>query len=158
MTNSPPNQRLYAGLLALGACILICRTSTMVIQGSLSILVPWVSGLLIAEFLIDLGCLLACIHWWIKNEHKHSYLPLRLGTAAALLHAIRVLIFVLGRTERFHNFDVRPEMYEQHMGTWGWSGVYFAAVMALLGVCGVLVIWRIRRKSIEKSINTTSKS
>jgi hypothetical protein len=119
----------------------------MAAQGSLTILTTWVSVLLIAELLIDLACLIASIRWWIKNDYDHSFLPLRLGTAAALLHAVRVLIFVLGRTEKFYNFDVRPEMGDLHAGTWSWAGVWFASVMTILGVIGVIVIWRLRRRA-----------
>ena len=147
MNQTVSRQRIYSGLLALGACILIYRTITMVAQGSLVILVLWVSVLLIAELLIDASCLAACLNWWIKNDHAHSYLPLRLGTAAALVHAIRVLIFALGRTESFLNFDVRPDQIEAHSATWSCTGVYFASIMAVLGVIGVLVIWRLRRRA-----------
>ena len=118
MNQGVSRQRIYSGLLALGACILLYRTITMLAQGSLGILVFWVSVFLIAELLIDASCLAACINWWIKNDHAESYLPLRLGTVAALLHAVRVLIFALGRTERFLNIDVRPDQVEAHSVTW----------------------------------------
>jgi hypothetical protein len=140
-------QRIYAGLLALGACILLFRTTTMVVQGALGILQPWVGFLLILELLIDLACLLFCIKWFLRDDAKYDRVPLRLATAAAFLHALRVLVFVLGKTEGFHNFDVRPEHYEEHAETWTWFGVWLAAILSILGVIGVIVIWRLRRRA-----------
>jgi len=90
-------QRLYASLLILGACILLFRTIMMLSQGALDVLVLWVSVLLITELLIDLGCLLSSIFWWIDNDKNKARIPLRLGATAAILHAVRVLIFVFGR-------------------------------------------------------------
>lgn len=146
MTLSNSKQRLYASFLFLGACILLFRTITMVVQGSLGILVPWVSLLLIAELLIDLGCAVFSIVWWIHNDASKDKIPLRLGAAAALLHAFRVLIFVIGRLGPWVNFDVRPEHQALHYTRWNIGEVYFAAIMSILGVIGVIVIWQYRRR------------
>ena len=147
MAHSFSRQRFYATLLALGACILLYRTITMVVQGSLSVLALWVSVLLVAELLVDLSCLLASVHWWIKNDASVSGLPLRLGAAAAILHALRVLIFLLGRTGPWTDFDVQPEQRAMHDARWTWSGVRFAAIMAILGIIGVIVIWMLIRRA-----------
>jgi hypothetical protein len=140
-------QRLYASLLILGACILLFRTITMLAQGALDVLVLWVSVLLIAELLIDAGCLISSIKWWITQDKANDRIPLRFGAAAALLHAVRVLIFVLGRVGPWVNFDVRPEQRALHSARWSWGGVYFAAIMSVLGVIGVFIIWTLRRRS-----------
>lgn len=143
-------QRLYASLLALGAGILLYRTITMIVQGSLNVLVLWVSVLLIAEMLIDFSCLLGSIFWWIKNDRSTSRLALRFGAAAAILHAIRVFIFVMGRAGPWIDFDVRPEQLAMHGERWTWTGVWFAAIMAVLGVIGVIVIWILIRRARKK--------
>jgi len=147
MGNKGTPQRFYASLLALGACILLYRTITMTSQGSLNILALWVSILLMAEMLIDLGCLLSCIPWWISKDRAKSKLPLRLGAAAAIFHSLRVGVFVLGRVGPWVNFDVRPEHLEAHGNTWTWTGVYFAAIMSILGIIGVIVIWILIRRA-----------
>ena len=61
-----------------------------------------------------------------------------------ILHAIRVLIYVLGRTGPWENLDVKPEQQDTYTFEWFW--VDFAAVLAILGVLGVVVIWRLRAK------------
>ncbi len=139
-------QRIYASLLFLGACILLFRTITMVAQGSLGILVLWVSVLLIAELLVDLGCAVFSVVWWIHNDSKNDRIPLRFGAAAALLHAFRVLIFVIGRIGPWINFDVRPEHHALHDTHWNMGEVYFASIMSILGIFSVVFIWQYRRR------------
>ena len=147
-------QRFYASLLMLGASILLFRTIMMLLQGNLKILVLWVSVLLIVEMLIDLSCLISSAIWWITNDKNKSLVALRLGAAAAFFHAFRVLIFVMGRFEPWLNFDVRPEQRALHHTRWSWGEVYFAAIMSVLGVIGVIVIWRLRiRAKKRKSEN-----
>ena len=140
-------QRIYASLLALGAGFLLYRTITMISQGALNIFVLWVSILLIAELMLDLSCLLSSIRWWISKDRAKARIALRLGAAVIILHALRVLVFVLGRVGPWINFDVRPEHQEAHLNTWTWTGVYFAAIMAVLGVTGVIIIWILIRRA-----------
>jgi hypothetical protein len=140
-------QRIYATLLALGACILLNLTIIMISQGTLEILAIWVSILLFVEMLIDLSCFLTTIPWWISKNRSKARVPLQLGAAAALFHALRVLVFVIGRVGPWINFDVRPEHQAAHSETWTWTGVKFAAVMAFLGVIGVIVIWVLIRRA-----------
>ena len=142
-------QRLYATLLILGAGILLYRTISMISVGSLGILVFWVSALLIIEMILDFSCLLASVNWWLKNDRSADKLPLRLGTATALLHAIRVFIFITGRTGPWINFDVRQDQLEAHAETWSWTGVYLAGILTCLGVIGVIIIWRIRWRRMK---------
>jgi len=143
-------QRLFASLLALGASILLIHTMTMLVQGSLNVLVLWVAILLIAEFLLDLSCLVGSIYWWIQNDRNKARIPLRIGAAAAILHAGRVLIFVLGRIGPWINFDVRPEQRLVHNTRWTWTGVYLAAILSILGIIGVIVIWVLIRQAKRK--------
>lgn len=140
-------QRLYAGLLALGACILIYRTVAMMVEGAFGVLVGWVAALLVAEFLIDVGALAGSLRWLRSGRKEHARLPLRVGAAAAVLHALRVLIFVIGRTGPWVDFDVRPEHRSLHPERWNWAQVYFAATLSVLGVVGVLLIWWYRRRA-----------
>lgn len=137
-------QRYYASLIILGAGILLYRTISMLAGGAINVLVWWVSLLLLAEMIIDASCIVSAIPWWIRNAKEKERLPLRLGAAAALLHAFRVLIFILGRTGPWLNFDVRPEQRAMHADRWTWGGVYFAGILSVLGILGVLIIWRIR--------------
>lgn len=85
----------------------------------------------------------------ISNRREHARLPLRLIAAAVILHAIRVLVYVLGRTGPWVNFDVKPEYHEVYTFEWFW--VYFAAILAFLGVAGVIIVWRIIRYRRKQS-------
>ena len=90
---------------------------------------------------------MSSVFWWISNNEAKASIPLRLGATAAILHAVRVLIFVLGRFGPWIDFDVRPEHRALHYTRWSWPGVYFAAILTVLGVIGVLVIWTLRRRA-----------
>ena len=140
-------QRKYASLLILGACVLLFRTVVMISEGSLGFLVLWVSILLVAEFGVDLACLLSSISWWISNDKKRASLPLKLGASAAVLHAVRVLIFVIGRVGPWIDFDVRTEQRALHSTRWTWQDVYLASILTILGLIGVFVIWTLRRRA-----------
>jgi len=149
MEQTVSRQRAYAALLGLGACILLFRTTLMTAQGYLGILLPWAAALLVVELSVDLGCLIASIRWCIAGNEERARLPLRLGAAATILHAFRVLIYALGRTAPLLDFDVRPErrtgIVEQ--GEWFW--VWFASILSILGLVGVLVIWMLRRRALR---------
>lgn len=146
MERSVFRQRLYAALLGLGACILLFRTTLMIAQGSLGILLPWVAILLVIELALDLGCLVGSLRWCVVGTEERAGLPLRLGAAATILHAVRVLIYALGRTAPLLNFDVRPERRVVIGDQGGWFWVIFASVLSILGLIGVLVIWLLRRR------------
>jgi hypothetical protein len=151
MNSTISKQRIYASLLILGACILLFRTIMMLSQGDLVILVAWVSALLIAEMLVDAACLLSSIRWWIADDKNYDSLPLRLGAAAAIVHAFRVLIFVLGRIGPWINFDVRPVHRALHAARWSPWQLYFASIMSILGLIGVLIIWTLRRRAKKET-------
>jgi hypothetical protein len=118
----------------------------MLSQGDLVILIAWASALLIAEMLVDAACLMNSIRWWIADDKNYDSLPLRLGAAAAIVHAFRVLIFVLGRIGPWIDFDVRPVHRALHYTRWNMGQVYFAAIISILGLIGVLIIWTLRRR------------
>jgi len=147
-----PNQRIYAGLVAGGAAFLLFRTLYMLlVEDALYQLMGWVNALLIAEAVLDLACLLASIRWWMANDRSRSRLPLQLGAAVTMLHAIRVLAYVMGRTGPWVNWDVRPEYSASYRFDWFW--VWFAAILSVLSLVAVIVIWRIvrdERSSAEK--------
>ena len=139
-------QRLYALLLILGSAFLLYRTLHLVITGNLTLFTWWVSALLLMEMATDLASLAASVWWYRTNDPGQDRLPLRLATAVVFLHAFRVLIFVLGRTGPWINFDVRPEFHATHGERWSWTWVWFAAIMSILGMATVLLIWLIRRR------------
>ncbi len=126
---------------------MLYRTITMISQDALNIFVLWVSILLIAELLLDLGCLFSSIRWWFSMDRAKARVALRLGAAVTILHALRVQVFVIGRVGPWINFDVRPGHHEAHADTWTWFGIYFAAIMAVLGVIGVIIIWLLIRRA-----------
>ncbi|MDH3650383.1 MAG: hypothetical protein OEQ53_11910, partial [Saprospiraceae bacterium] len=125
-------QRLYAFLLILGATILLVRISILLVGDAFGIFVIWVFCLLLLELLTDLLCLLASIRWWISKDMAKSRAPLRLAAGVVVIHAIRVLVFVLGRIGPWIDFDVRPEQRALHDARWSWEGVYFAAAMSFI--------------------------
>ncbi len=140
-------QRLYAALLGLGASILLSRTIIMLRGGALDVLVGWVSALLVLELLIDTFTLLGSLRWCVTGAERHATPALRFGAAAAILHALRVLVFALGRVEPFLDLDVRPEQRLDHAQPWSWGEVYFASTLSVLGVLGVIAIWRLRGRA-----------
>ncbi|MBI9097161.1 MAG: hypothetical protein JEY91_01725 [Spirochaetaceae bacterium] len=84
----------------------------------------------------------------LQFESISKTLSLRFGASAAIFHAFRVLIYVLGRTSPWINFDLKPEFHSQQNGVIFW--VYFAAILSILGISGVFIIWIIiKRKNKE---------
>jgi len=147
MAASSVRQRIWATLLIVGACVLIFRCVHLLSTGGFIVLNWWVVAMTVVELLIDLACLATAIRWWLANDSRVNTVPLRLGAAAAIFHAVRVLVFVLGRTAAFLNFDVRPEYHASHGERWSWFWVYFAATLSVLGILGVLIIWLVRRSA-----------
>ena len=96
MSTAWNRQRTYATLIGLGICILLFRTIVMMADGSLATFVPWASALLVLESLLNTGTLLGSIWWWIAGAETRGSLPLRFAAAAVIVHAVRVLIYVLG--------------------------------------------------------------
>ena len=139
-------QRMLASLLILGSAFLLFRTIVMMSQGYLEIFVFWVALLLILEFLIDTGCLLSCAWWLVSEDRKASKLALRITAAVIIVHAVRVLIYVMGRAGPWINFDVRPEYRLLQHTRWSWERVYFAGILSALSLIILLLIWIYKRK------------
>ncbi|NNF68211.1 MAG: hypothetical protein HKN01_00450 [Acidimicrobiia bacterium] len=135
-------------LLLGGAGILLSRTIVLLTGDARTVLKRWVMTLTVVEMMIDLATGVAAARWWRSSAPGHGRLALRAGAMATLLHAGRVLVFVVGRTGPWVDFDVRSEHREGHRERWSWNGVVFAAVMSVLGVVGVVVVWRARRRSL----------
>jgi hypothetical protein len=146
-------QRVYASVLMSGACILLFWTIKMFSQGDPAILVWWVSALLFVEMLIDAACLLTSVRWWIADDKRYDSIPLRFGAAAAIIHAFRVLIFILGRVGPWIDLDVKPVHRAIHYTRWSPWHLYFAGIMSILGLIGVFVIWTFRRRAYKKTKN-----
>jgi hypothetical protein len=139
-------QRIYAFLLIIGASILLFRTLRMMfVENAFEILVLWVFMLLVLEFLFDIFCIVSSLRWFISNDSLKATFPLQSGAVATILHAMRVLVYVLGRTGPWLNFDVKPMYRSSYSFEWFW--VWFAAILSVLGVIGVIVIWRLRRRA-----------
>jgi len=135
------------GLLIAGAGVLLARTIALLAGGARAVLKSWVVALTVIEMIVDIVTVLGAARWWRSRIPRHARLPLRVAAAATLLHAVRVLVFVLGRTGPWIDFDVRPEHRADHRERWRWAEVAFAGVMSAFGVVGVVVVWRARRRS-----------
>ena len=138
-------QRTYATLVGFGICVLLIRTAIMLTGGSLTTFMPWASGLLVLEFLLNVSVVLAAIWWWIGATEARAWLALRLTVAAVVVHAVRVAVYIIGRTGPWHDFDVRPAFHGAQPPEWHW--VIFAGTMAFLSLIVTAVIWRIRRRA-----------
>ncbi len=140
-----PRQRMYAGLLMLAGGFLLIRTLRMVlVEQPFEILAEWVYALLILEFMLDLGCLLAGSRWFILSKWQYASTALKMGVWSVMVHAMRVLIYVLGRTGPWKNFDIQADYHAGYSFDWFW--VYFSAGFAILSLTGVYVVWRLWRR------------
>jgi len=143
-------QRTYAAIVGLGIWVLLIRTILMTAQGYLSIFVPWVAGLLALELLLNASVFLSALWWWLGAVASRATLSLRLTATAIVVHAIRVAVFVLGRTGPWHDFDVRPIHRTSSVSEWHW--VIFAAILATLSLVILAAVWRRLRAHRTSSI------
>jgi hypothetical protein len=132
-------------LLFGGAGVLLGRTIALLGGGAARVLRPWVVALTWIEMAVDAVTMAGALRWFRSGDPAHARLPMRAGATAALLHAARVAVFILGRTRPCRDFDVRPEKRADHDERWTWGQVVFAGVMSIAGVVGVAVVWRSRR-------------
>lgn len=144
---SDRRQAVFAILLVLGAVVLLGRTVAMLSGGALGVLVPWAGALLLAEFVLDVAWLVFAVRWLSTRGTGVVGPTLRVAAAAILIHALRVLVFVVGRVGPWIDFDVRPLERAAHPERWTWGEVYFAGTMALLSVIGVGLVWRYRMRT-----------
>lgn len=146
-------QRLFAGFIFLGAGFLLFRTIRLISQGYLSMYTLWAAGLLLLEFLILGAALLGAVRWFVSSDGKHDRFPLMVIAAGIFLHAFRVGIYVLGRIGPWKDFEIRPEYRALFAGGWSMFWVIFTAVMSVLGMIGVIIVWRMRKKQRGKNEN-----
>ncbi len=135
------------GLLVAGAGVLLYRTIALLAGEARAVLKSWVVALTVIEMIVDFVTVLGAVRWWRSRTPRHARLPLRVAAAATLLHSVRVLVFVVGRTGPWVDFDVRREHRADHRERWRWAEVVFAGVMSAFGVIGVVVVWCCRRGS-----------
>jgi hypothetical protein len=133
-------QKLYSSLLILGASILLFRTIRLLtVENGWEVLAGWVIILTFIEMAIDLFCINFSFKWLFNNNLKSRKYALRLGASAAIFHAFRVFIYLIGRIGPWYNFDVKPQFRSSHDVDMFW--VYFAVTLSVLGILGVIVIW-----------------
>ena len=140
-------QRLFATLVFLGAGFLFFRTIMMMTQGALVWMVPWVAGLLLAESVLDATIVAGAVRWWATQAKEHASFPLRTTAAAVFLHAVRVLIYASGRLGPWMDFDIKPDYRAIYSSRSSLGWVYFASIMSVLGIIGVIIVWRNRTRS-----------
>ena len=133
-----------------GISILVVRAAFLAVRAR-NVLRRWVIAMAEVELTLDLATFCAAIAWWASGARWARTTALRCAAAATIFHAVRVLVFVLGRLRPFKDFDVRPGQRTRHDETWTWRGVIFAAAMSVLGVLGVLVVWR-RLRTAARSL------
>ena len=145
------NQKLYSSLLILGASIILFRTIRLLtVENGWNLLANWVIGLTFFEMAVDTLCIIFSFHWLLKDSKSSKSISLRFGATAAIFHAFRVLIYVLGRTGPWINFDVKPQFRSSHEVNMFW--VYFAAILSILGILGVIIIWIMIKRSSRKNV------
>ena len=139
-------QKIYASLLILGASILLFRTIRLLtIENGWNLLANWVIVLTFIEMAIDTLCIAFSIDWLYRNSKSSRSISLRFGVVATIFHAFRVLIYVLGRTGPWINFDVKSQFRHEHTVDIFW--VNFAAILSILGIIGVIIIWMLIKRS-----------
>jgi hypothetical protein len=119
----------------------------MMTQDALVWMVPWVAALLLAESVLDVTIVAGAVRWWATQANEHASFPLRTTAAAVFLHAVRVLIYALGRLGPWMDFDIKPEYRAIYSSRSNLGWVYFASIMSVLGILGVIIVWRNRRRS-----------
>ena len=152
MKAKPQSQQLYAAGLLSGACILIYRCCSMLLNGVVGILVPLVASTIVLELICDVTCAVFCIGWLYSKDSSNycSNCALVWGARCAVLHAFRVAIFAIGRIPNtpLTDFDVREDQRRDHSTRWNWNQVCFAST---LSICGLIVTWWIRQKRMLQS-------
>ena len=131
-------------LLAAGSAFLLYRAlSLLLIDDALTVLAIWALALLLVEIVFDFACLTRSLRWLTSGDMVHARPALRLAVAVILVHAVRVAIYVLGRTGPWHNFDVRPEQRATYTYDPFW--VWVAATLSAMSVLAMLIFWAYRR-------------
>jgi uncharacterized protein (TIGR03382 family) len=101
---------------------------------------------------IDAIAVIAGVRWFSTPSTDRATTARRAVTAMILIHALRVLVFVLGRTGPWVDFDVRPE----YATTWTWFDVWFAGVGAAISLIVLGLVWQLRRRRSLRAQNRRS--
>lgn len=141
-----PSSRVGPSLLVVGAGILLYRTIALLLAGARQVLKGWVVGLTVAEMVIDGLTIAKSARWFLTQDPRDARATLRVGAAATVLHAVRVAVFVVGRTGPWKDFDVRPDQRADHDQRWTWAQVVVAGVLSVAGLAGAIATWRARRQ------------
>ena len=146
-------EQAIAIFLFTGAGFLLYRTIAMLAEGALQTLIPWVVALLMLELIVDAIAMIVLLTWAIGGTREQLLAAIRVTAAVVVVHAVRVGIFVLGRTGPWTDFDVQPEARALHAERWTWGEVYFAGTMSAISVIALFIFWRHwRRKHPGTSI------
>lgn len=139
------NKKIFPILMILGAGILLFRTILLLFfENGLHSLMIWVIVLTFIEMIIDLTCITFSFKWFLNNQKNNIIKSLRLGASAAIFHASRVLIYIIGRIGPWKDFDIKPDFRATNPVNIFW--IYFAAILSILGIIGVFIIWFFRKK------------
>jgi len=138
-------------LMIFGASILLFRTIRLLyFEDGLIILALWTKILTFIEMIIDLLCVFVSFKWLKESDYRFRSISLWLGSIATIFHALRVLIYILGRFGPWKDFDKDPVYRLQ--GTTNIFWVLFAGILSVIGVFGVMII-RKRIKQVDYRTN-----
>lgn len=133
------NEKAFSLWMILGAGILLVRTIRLLVyEEGLIVLALWVKVLTFIEMSIDISCIIFSFKWLLNCTKRNKTISLRLGATVALFHALRVFIYVLGRIGPWKDFDKTSEY--RLTGDVNLFWVYFAGILSVAGVLGVLLI------------------
>lgn len=139
--------RMAAAGVVAGSGFLLARTIILMTGGALRTYAGWAAALLGVEFVVDAATVVASGVWFVTRQVHHRTLALRGVAVMILVHALRVLVFVLGRTGPWVNFDVRAQHRAEYATTWRWSDVWLAGTGAALSLVVLAVVWRRRHRT-----------
>lgn len=133
MTNTFSQKRYHFFLLTLGASILVFRTIKLLYfeEGLLKLaLLP--IFLTYVEMISDLTCIASSLTFIIKLKLVAKKTAIISGSFSTLLHFTRVLIYFLGRTTAFTDFDLKPQFRGAVLQSEFWP--YFALILSIVGI------------------------
>lgn len=138
-------------LIIFGASILLFRTiRLMFFEDGLIILALWTKILTFIEMIIDLLCVLATFKWLKESELRFRSISLWLGSTVTIFHALRVLIYILGRVGPWKDFDKDPVYRLQ--GTTNTFWLLLAGSLSVVGVFGVIIIGKLMKQKDNEII------
>ena len=103
-------------------------------------------GLLVLELVVNAITLFAALWWTVKQNRGWKRIALGAVAGTVIVHAVRVAVFVLGRTGPRADFDIRSERRAEYAAEVSWFSVWFAAAMAVTSVVVLVSVLRMGRK------------